>query len=149
MVPTVFQWTVTLPLHPTLGFRTQLLETSIIICAHFILPASSDGMLAAPYSKGTVVPVLLTEHHAMKAYWESGDIAPCILDLGTRREWVASRPGRFTPPRERAPSTNWIGASGKEKNSQPCLWMFKVVVKFKDSRMHISRWIQCRLYNGN
>jgi hypothetical protein len=26
----------------------------------------------------------LTKHHAMKTYWGSGDIAPCILDLGTR-----------------------------------------------------------------
>jgi hypothetical protein len=26
----------------------------------------------------------LTEHHAMKAYWVSGSIAPRILDLGTR-----------------------------------------------------------------
>jgi hypothetical protein len=29
--------------------------------------------------KGKVVPVLLTEHDAMKAYWESGGIAPFIL----------------------------------------------------------------------
>jgi hypothetical protein len=29
--------------------------------------------------KGKVVPVLLTEHHAMKAYWGSGCIAPLIL----------------------------------------------------------------------
>jgi hypothetical protein len=32
--------------------------------------------------KGKVVPVLFfffTEHHAMKAYWESGGIAPCML----------------------------------------------------------------------
>jgi hypothetical protein len=34
--------------------------------------------------KGKVVPVLLTEHHAMKAYGGSGGIAPYILDLGTR-----------------------------------------------------------------
>jgi hypothetical protein len=26
----------------------------------------------------------LTKHHAMKRYWESGGIAPRILDLGTR-----------------------------------------------------------------
>jgi hypothetical protein len=26
----------------------------------------------------------LTEYHAMKTYWGSGDIAPLILDLGTR-----------------------------------------------------------------
>jgi hypothetical protein len=25
-----------------------------------------------------------TQHHAMEAYWESGGIAPRILDLGTR-----------------------------------------------------------------
>jgi hypothetical protein len=29
--------------------------------------------------KGKFVPVLLTEHHAMKAYWGSGGIAPLIL----------------------------------------------------------------------
>jgi hypothetical protein len=35
--------------------------------------------------KGKVVPVRfsLTKHHAMKAYWASGAIAPCIFDLGT------------------------------------------------------------------
>jgi hypothetical protein len=34
--------------------------------------------------KGEFVLVLflLTEHHAMKAYWGSGGIAPLILDLG-------------------------------------------------------------------
>jgi len=26
----------------------------------------------------------LTEHHAMKTYWGSGDIVPRIFDLGTR-----------------------------------------------------------------
>jgi hypothetical protein len=26
----------------------------------------------------------LTKHHTMKTYWESGGIAPHILDLGTR-----------------------------------------------------------------
>jgi hypothetical protein len=29
--------------------------------------------------KGQVVPVLLTKHHAMKAYWGSGFIAPLVL----------------------------------------------------------------------
>jgi hypothetical protein len=29
--------------------------------------------------KGKFVPVLLAEHHAMKAYWGSGGIAPFIL----------------------------------------------------------------------
>jgi hypothetical protein len=46
----------------------------------------------------------------MKAYWGNGGIAPFIslttaLDGG---EWSASRHGHFTP-RERAPSTHWIG----------------------------------------
>jgi len=60
--------------------------------------------------KGKVGPVLLsTEYHAMKAYWGSGSIVPRILDLGTRWEWLDSCSGRFTP-RERAPSTHWIGA---------------------------------------
>jgi hypothetical protein len=29
-------------------------------------------------------PCALSEHHAMKVYWGSGDIAPHILDLCTR-----------------------------------------------------------------
>jgi hypothetical protein len=31
------------------------------------------------FVKGKVVSVLLTEHHAIKAYWESGGITPLIL----------------------------------------------------------------------
>jgi hypothetical protein len=38
--------------------------------------------------------VLLTEHHAMKAYWGRGDIAPRILDEG---EWSASRTAALPP----------------------------------------------------
>jgi hypothetical protein len=30
-----------------------------------------------------ICPCALTEHYAMKAYWGSGGIAPCILELGT------------------------------------------------------------------
>jgi hypothetical protein len=61
--------------------------------------------------KDKVVSVLLflTEHHATKAYWGSGCIAPRILtsaiDWG---EWSASRTGRSTH-RKRAPGTHWIG----------------------------------------
>jgi hypothetical protein len=44
----------------------------------------------------------------MKTYWGCGGVIPRILDLGTRRECSASRPGRFIP-RERAPGTHWIG----------------------------------------
>jgi hypothetical protein len=34
--------------------------------------------------KMKVVPELLTEHHALKAYWRSRGIAPRIFDLGIR-----------------------------------------------------------------
>jgi hypothetical protein len=38
----------------------------------------------------------------------SGGIAPCIVNFGARGgEWLASRPGRFTPG-ERAIGTHWI-----------------------------------------
>jgi hypothetical protein len=51
----------------------------------------------------------LTEHHAMKAYWEwrysSTHSLTSALDGG---DWSASRPGRFTL-RERVPGTHWIG----------------------------------------
>jgi len=40
--------------------------------------------------KGKVVPVLLTEHHAMKACWECGGIAPRILNLDSGWRWVVS-----------------------------------------------------------
>jgi hypothetical protein len=35
----------------------------------------------------------LAKHHAMKTYWGSGDVAPHVLNLGTRWRWVVS----FTP----------------------------------------------------
>jgi hypothetical protein len=34
--------------------------------------------------KGKLVPVLLSEHGAIRAYWGSGGIAPLIFDLGTK-----------------------------------------------------------------
>jgi hypothetical protein len=43
------------------------------------------NLKAMSQGKGRVVPIIpLTEHHAMKAYWVSENIAPRILDLGTR-----------------------------------------------------------------
>jgi len=65
--------------------------------------------------KGKVVPVF--KHHAMKGYWGSGDMAPRILDFGTRwGEWSASRPSRFSP-RQRASGTHWIGDCGPQNRS--------------------------------
>jgi hypothetical protein len=74
--------------------------------------------------------VLLTDHHAMKAYWGSGGIAPHILDLSTRWRSVVS----FTPwplymqrkspwhplARRLGGPLSWYG-HGDEKNSQPLL----------------------------
>jgi hypothetical protein len=65
----------------------------------------------------------------MKAYWETGGIAPRILDLGTRWRWVVS----FTPrplypqgmrpcyPLDRRLSgpQSRSGRGGEEKNSYP------------------------------
>jgi hypothetical protein len=51
----------------------------------------------------------LTKHHTTKTYWEwrysSTHPLTSALDGG---EWLASRPGSFTP-RERVPGTHWIG----------------------------------------
>jgi hypothetical protein len=44
-----------------------------------------DLSFVLPTSKVKVkLSLCLTKHHAMKTYWESGGIAPCILDFGTR-----------------------------------------------------------------
>jgi hypothetical protein len=49
---------------------------------------------AVLYTKSNMNMVkALTEHHAMKAYWGSGSIAPLIFYLRTRWRWVVS----FTP----------------------------------------------------
>jgi hypothetical protein len=58
--------------------------------------------------KGKVVPVLLAKHHAMKVYCGSGDIAPCILDLGTRWKWLISFMHWPLYPQGKSPGTLWI-----------------------------------------
>jgi len=45
-----------------------------------LMPISKSQCYTMVKGKGKVVPVLLlTEHHAMNAYWGSGSIAPRIL----------------------------------------------------------------------
>jgi hypothetical protein len=73
---------------------------------------SSINILYKGKGKGKGVPVLLTEHHAMKA-----------LDGG---ELLASRPGRFAGKSPRYPLDRRLdgyqgrsGSGGEEKNSQP------------------------------
>jgi hypothetical protein len=61
----------------------------------------SEWLLAVSQSKvflevtkiSSYPSVFLTVHHAMEAYWGSTGIAPYILDLGPRWNWVVS----FTP----------------------------------------------------
>jgi hypothetical protein len=51
----------------------------------------------------------LTQHHAMNTYWDSGSIAPRILDLGTRWKWVVSFTPRPLYTQGNSPGTHWIG----------------------------------------
>jgi len=45
----------------------------------------------------------LTKHHAMKAYWGTGGIAPLTLDLWTRRRWMVSSTPQPLYPRGKNP----------------------------------------------
>jgi hypothetical protein len=56
-----------------------------------------------PYFRKVKLLLCLTEHHAMKTYGGSGDIAPRILDLGTRRRWVVSFTPRPLYPQRKSP----------------------------------------------
>jgi hypothetical protein len=58
-----------------------------IICGKFEFVHVLNVILKGK-GKGKIAPVLflLTEHHAMKAYWGNGGTAPRILDLGSRWE---------------------------------------------------------------
>jgi hypothetical protein len=77
--------------------------------------------------------LFLTEHHAMKAYCETGDIAPRILDLVTNGgEWSVSNPGRFTP-RERTPGTNWIGGWVGSRAGPDAVVNRKIPSNYRDS----------------
>jgi hypothetical protein len=74
------------------------------------------------------VKSLCFKHNAMKTNWGSGDLAPRILDLGTRWRWVVSFTPRPLYPQGNSPCylldrrlsgpQNRSGR-GEEKNSQP------------------------------
>jgi hypothetical protein len=74
-------------------------------------------------------PYALTEHHAMKAYWGSEDIAPHCFDLGTRWMWVVTFTRRPVYPqgmiawypldRRLGGPQNRSGHGGEEKNFEP------------------------------
>jgi hypothetical protein len=75
----------------------------------------------------------------MRAYWRSGDIVPCILELGNRWRWVVS----FTPqplyPQGMSPwypfdrrlgePQSRSGRGGGEKNSQPVLGLETPIIQ--------------------
>jgi hypothetical protein len=71
--------------------------------------------------------LFLTQHHAMKAYWGSGGIAPFILDLGTRWRWVVSFTFRSLYHQGKGPwypldrrlggPQSWSGRGGEEENT--------------------------------
>jgi hypothetical protein len=45
----------------------------------FLHREMQKNLLLLKEKTGKIVPVLLTEHQAMRAYWGIGDIAPLIL----------------------------------------------------------------------
>jgi hypothetical protein len=56
-----------------------------IINVHLFLTSSLLFIyFCHPLLKAKVKSLYLTKHHAIKAYWRSGGIAPRIPDLGTR-----------------------------------------------------------------
>jgi len=75
----------------------------------------------------------------MKACWGSGDIAPCILDHGTRwRRVVSFIPWLLYPqgksswyPLDRRLDglKNQSGCGGEEKNSQPLLGLKPLIIQ--------------------
>jgi hypothetical protein len=72
----------------------------------------------------------LTKHHAMKAYWGSGRIAPLILNLSTAWRWVVSLTPRPLCVRWKSPRypldrrlyrpRNRSERDGEVKNPCPC-----------------------------
>jgi hypothetical protein len=61
----------------------------------------------ASEAKCKVVPVLLTEHDAMKAYWGGGIVPVTLTSELDGGERSPSRPGHFTPM-ERALGTHCV-----------------------------------------
>jgi hypothetical protein len=76
-------------------------DISLKMDKRILSPPIFYHLQSVPYGKD--VPVLLTEHHTMMAYWGSRGIAPHILDLTSALDggkWFASHTGHFTPGKE-------------------------------------------------
>jgi hypothetical protein len=87
--------------------------------------------------------IFLTEHHAMKAYWEvevqSTHSWPRHYIYGGERS--ASRPGRFTP-RERAPGTHWVeGWVGPRAGLDTAVVKRKIPSPCRDSNPPITQYV--------
>jgi hypothetical protein len=50
-----------------------------LFCLWKPLDFNNSNRIRQKIKKGKFVPVLLTEHHAVKAYWGSGGIASLVL----------------------------------------------------------------------
>jgi hypothetical protein len=62
----------------------------------------------------------LTEHHAMKAYWASGGIAPRIIDVVTPRPfYLQGKSPWYSLDRRLGGPQSRSGRGGEEKNFQP------------------------------
>jgi hypothetical protein len=92
----------------------------------------------------------------MKACWESGGIAPRILDLGTRFKWMVRftpRPGRFTSqgksswyPLDRrldGPQSHFE-LCGEEKNSQG-----READHSHPSSAEVKEWVELYIHSPN
>lgn len=66
----------------------------------------------------------------MKAYWQYEGIAPCILGLGDRGEWSASRSGCFTPEDKLGMPRPSLGIMAKRNGSAPTRNWIPVVRHF-------------------
>jgi hypothetical protein len=83
--------------------------------------------------------VLLNKHHALKAYWGSGCIAPCILEIGNRGGVSCQLHGpaalskgksrRYPLDRRLGGPQSRSGRDGEEKNSQPLSGLKPLIIQ--------------------
>jgi len=66
--------------------------------------------MAGSISSRVELPLRFSEATCQENVWESGGIAPRVLNLDLRGEWSASRIAGFSTG-ERAPGTHWVEGS--------------------------------------